>query len=68
MQELLENLQKQFDEQTHPIRIDGTYFLEKEKEQIIEIANKARETTVENSIWGFKYNPEEIYSQYNQNK
>lgn len=25
MQELLENLQKQFDEQTHPIRIDGTY-------------------------------------------
>ena len=42
--------------------------LEKEKEQIIEIANKARETTVENSIWGFKYNPEEIYSQYNQNK
>lgn len=36
MQELLENLQKQFDEQTHPIRIDGTYFLEKEKEQIIE--------------------------------
>ena len=68
MQELLENLQKQFDEQTHPIRIDGTYFIEKEKEQIIEIANKARETTVENSIWGFKYNPEEIYSQYNQNK
>ena len=68
MQELLENLQKQFDEQTHPIKIDGTYFIEKEKEQIIEIANKARETTVENSIWGFKYNPEEIYSQYNQNK
>ena len=68
MQELLENLQKQFDEQTHPIRIDGTYFIEKEKEQIIEIANKARETTVENSIWGFKYKPEEIYSQYNQNK
>ena len=39
MQELLENLQKQFDEQTHPIRIDGTYFLEKEKEQIIDAGN-----------------------------
>lgn len=36
MQELLENLQKQFDEKMNPIRIDGTYFLEKEKEQIIE--------------------------------
>ena len=34
IQELLENLQKQFNEQTHPIRIDATYFLEKEKEQI----------------------------------
>ncbi len=44
MQELLENLQKQFDEQTHPIRIDGTYFLEKEKEQIIE-ARDGRETS-----------------------
>lgn len=36
MQELLENLQKSFDEKTYPIRIDATYFLEKEKEQIIE--------------------------------
>jgi hypothetical protein len=44
MQELLENLQKQIDEQTHPIRIDGTYFLEKEKEQIIE-ARDGRETS-----------------------
>jgi hypothetical protein len=44
MQELIENLQKQFDEQTHPIRIDGTYFLEKEKEQIIE-ARDGRETS-----------------------
>ena len=34
MQELLENLQKSFDEKTYPIKIDGTYFLEKEKEQI----------------------------------
>ena len=34
MQELLENLQKSFDEKTYPVRIDGTYFLEKEKEQI----------------------------------
>jgi len=36
MQELLENLQKQFDEQIYPIRIDGTYFLDKEKEQRIK--------------------------------
>ena len=34
MQELLENLQKSFNEKTYPIKIDGTYFLEKEKEQI----------------------------------
>lgn len=38
-QELLENLQKQFDEQTYPIRIDGTYFLQKEKEQIVDACN-----------------------------
>ena len=34
MQELIENLQKSFDEKTYPVRIDKTYFLEKEKEQI----------------------------------
>jgi hypothetical protein len=39
MQELLENLQKQFDEQIYPVRIDGTYFLEKEKEQIVDACN-----------------------------
>ena len=36
MQEILEDLQKQFDEQKFPIVIDGTKYLEKEKEQIIE--------------------------------
>jgi len=39
MQELLENLQKSFDEKTYPVRIDGTYFLEKEKEQIVDDCN-----------------------------
>lgn len=39
MQELLENLQKQFDEQKFPIVIDGTKYLEKEKEQIEILIN-----------------------------
>jgi len=65
MQELIEKIE--LNDYWIPNHIKNE-LLEKEKEQIIEIANKARETTVENSIWGFKYNPEEIYSQYNQNK
>lgn len=40
MQELLENLQKSFDEKTYPIIIDGTYFLEKEKEQLQELKDE----------------------------
>ena len=65
MQELIEKIE--LNDYWIPNHIKNE-LLEKEKEQIIEIANKARETTVENSIWGFKYKPEEIYSQYNQNK
>ena len=65
MQELLENLQKQFDEQTHPIRIDGTYFLEKEKEQMFEFANNY----VDYVMGGTKYSAEEYYNdKYKQNK
>lgn len=68
MQELRDDLSQIFHENQIPLKIDMSKYLEKEKEQIIEAVNKAREATVENSIWGFKYKPEEIYSQYNQNK
>ena len=63
MMELLENLQKQFDEQTHPVRIDGTYFLEKEKEQIINAFIQGGEQ------WNSEDASVEYYNQtYNQNK
>ena len=64
IQELLENLQKQFNEQTHPIRIDATYFLEKEKEQIIDAYSEGYSDGVQEP------NPnDEYYNQtYNQNK
>lgn len=61
MQELLEKLQKSFDEKTYPISIDGTYFLEKEKEQIMRDFKN-----------GYKSHPvmcEEYYNQtYNQDR
>ena len=64
MQELLENLQKQFDEQTHPVRIDGTYFLEKEKIDLMMAFNDGKTNAVLNKI-----NSEEYYNKnYNQNK
>jgi DNA phosphorothioation-dependent restriction protein DptG len=63
MQELLENLQKQFEEQTHPVRIDGTYFLEKEKEQIVDAFIQGGEQ------WNSEDASIEYYNQtYNQNK
>jgi len=61
--ELLENLQKQFDEQTYPVRIDGTYFLEKEKEQIINAFIQGGEQ------WNSEDASVEYYNQtFNQNK
>jgi len=64
MQELLENLQKSFNEKTYPIRIDATYFLEKEKQQIIEDFYAGRDD------WERKYpDATNYYNQtYNQNK
>jgi hypothetical protein len=67
MQELLENLQKQFDEPMNPIRIDGTYFLEKEKEQIIEANRQGRCNDC--PIMYSNEEAQEYYNQtYNQNK
>ena len=59
MQELRDDLSQIFHENRIPLKIDMTKYFEKEKEQIIEAANKARETAVENSIWGFKYMKQE---------
>ena len=63
MQELLEKLQKSFDEKTYPISIDGTYFLEKEKEQIKDAFVQGGEQ------WNSEDASIEYYNQiYNQNK
>jgi Fe-S cluster biogenesis protein NfuA len=67
MQELLENLQKQFDEQKFPIVIDGTKYLEKEKEQIIEANRQGRCNDC--PIMYSNEEAQEYYNQtYNQNK
>ena len=64
MQELLEKLQKSFDEKTYPISIDGTYFLEKEKEDLMMAFNDGKVNAVLNKI-----NSTEYYNKnYNQNK
>ena len=55
MQELLENLQKSFDEKTYPIRIDATYFLEKKE------ANKRYNQTKKEKL--AMMTPEERYSE-----
>ena len=70
MQELLENLQKQFNEETHPIRIDGTYFLEKEKEQFHDMFEEGFESAYQHFVNGKDFVKfEEYYNQtYNQNK
>lgn len=66
MQELLENLQKQFDEQTHPVRIDGTYFLEKEKEQLQKAFSDGQETPINHPTLPH-YSRDEYYNDnYNQ--
>ena len=64
MQELLENLQQQWDERKSPVKVDGTYFLEKEKQQIIEDFYAGRDD------WERKYpDATNYYNQtYNQNK
>lgn len=63
IQELLENLQKSFDEKTYPIRIDATYFLAKEKENIIDAFIQGGEQ------WNSEDASVEYYNQtYNQNK
>ena len=66
MQELLENLQKQFDEQTHPVRIDGTYFLEKEKKQLQKAFSDGQETPINHPTLPH-YSRDEYYNDnYNQ--
>ena len=68
IQELLENLQKQFNEQTHPIRIDATYFLEKEKEQIQKAFSDGQETPINHPTLPHYSNEEYYNDNYNQNK
>ena len=69
MQELLENLQKSFDEKTYPIRIDATYFLEKEKEQHKETWFRSTAQFDNAAEMTYKKLFEEHYNEtYNQNK
>ena len=65
MQEFLEDLKKQFNEQINPIRIDGDYYLEKEKEQIMNDYDKGSD--VNDDLKPLYGTPEEYYNQtYNQ--
>ncbi len=66
MQELLENLQKSFDEKTYPIRIDATYFLEKEKEQIKNVFEHCWNHAKWNGEYDIK-DMEDYLKNYNQN-
>ena len=54
---------KAFLEEIYAIGVRDGQVLDLKKEQIIEIVNKARETKIEDSVWGFKYSAEEIYNQ-----
>ena len=68
MQELLKDLQNQFDEQKFPIVIDGTKYLEKEKNQIKKSFSDGQETPLNHPTLPHYSNEEYYNDNFNQNK